>query len=78
MSDDVRIADDFKSGISQVVVEIYGSDTVKNRRRVYRQLELPSEKRIKGIFKTGEREVSCIPSIVRADLHRRAIPPSHE
>jgi hypothetical protein len=72
MSDGNRIADDFRRGITAVTIELYGEDRPENRRKVYREFEKRPEYRLKGIFKTGEREVCCVPSIVRADLLRRA------
>ena len=72
------ISDDFKAGISLVTIEIFRVDNPRNRRRVYRQLELPEDQRIRGIFKISERDVACVPSVVRADLLRRAgvVPPA--
>lgn len=72
MPDYGRIADDFKTGISATTIEIFGEDTLENRRKVYRQLsEVDPAERLKGIFKVGGK-VCCVPSIVRADLRRRA------
>lgn len=67
-----RVSDDYEEGISPVTIELYGKDTPPNRRRVYRQFELPEDQRIKGLFKVSPRRVACVPSIVRADLARRA------
>ena len=73
MPDGASIADDFRDGISATTIEVYGADTPKNRRKIYRQLnEVAPEKRIKGIIKVGDK-VCCIPSIVRDDLRRRAL-----
>ena len=72
MANGSTIADDFRTGISAVTIEIYGADTEQNRRKVYRQLsEVPPGQRLRGIFTVG-RKVCCVPSIVRADLRRRA------
>ena len=72
MSEARRVADDFRDGIGPVTLEIYGEDTPENRRKVYRQFELPEGQRLKGIFKISERRVACVPSLVRADLVRRS------
>ena len=67
-----RIADDFVDGIAATTLEIFGADTRVNRRKVYRQLsEVAPELRLRGIIKVAGR-VCCIPSMVRADLARRA------
>jgi hypothetical protein len=71
MSED-RIAADFRDGIGPLTEEIFGEDNPQNRRKVYRQFELPPAQRLKGIFKLSERRVACVPSIVGADLARRA------
>ena len=73
MSEEASIAADYRRGIAAVTVELYCSDTKQNRRRVYREFEKSERYRLRGVFKTGEREVSCIPSIVKADLVRRAL-----
>ena len=73
MSEEDRIADDYRRGIAAVTIELFGSDTKVNRRKVYREFEKKPEYRLRGVFKTGEREVSCVRSIVKADLLRRAL-----
>jgi hypothetical protein len=72
MSESSRIADDLRVGIGAVTIELFGENTKQNQRKVYRQFELPEDQRLKGIFKISERRVACVPSIVRADLARRA------
>ena len=72
MPNEIRVADDLKTGIHDVVVEIHGKDNPRNRCQIYRQFELPEDQRLKGLLKLSERTVAWIPSIVRADLLRRA------
>jgi hypothetical protein len=67
-----RVADDFEDGIGPVTIELFKVDNRQNRRKVYRQFEMPEDQRIKGLFKISPRRVACVPSVVRADLARRA------
>jgi hypothetical protein len=67
------IADDFRDNIAAVTIELYGADTRGNRRKIYRQLhEVPPDQRLRGIFKVGGK-ICCVPSVIRADLTRRAV-----
>jgi hypothetical protein len=71
-ADPSSIGDDLVDGIHEVTKHIFKRDTPQNRRKVHYQFRLPPEERIKGLFKLQERRVACIPSIVRADMLRRA------
>jgi hypothetical protein len=72
MPGSTRIADDYREGIGPVTIELYNDDTPTNRNKIYAQFRKPEDQRIKGLFKVSERRVACVPSIVRADLERRA------
>jgi hypothetical protein len=62
------IADDLRIGLGPVTVELLGEDTPENQRKVHYLYE----RGLKGLFKVGDRTIACIPSVVRAELARRA------
>jgi hypothetical protein len=65
------IADDYVPDIGKLAEVVLGADTEKNRRHLRREMEKPPGKRLRGLFKHGGR-IRGIPSMIRADLLRRA------
>jgi hypothetical protein len=64
----MTIADDLMVGDGPVTKEVLKEDTPANRRKIkyLRETGFP------GIFMLSPRTVACVPSIVKAELARRA------
>jgi len=63
-----RISEDLVTGPGPVAVELFGTDTKPNRRRVYHLLETG----FPGLLKLSDRQIGCMRSVVRGELLRRS------
>src|SRR5215472_5941114 len=66
------IADDFSTDIREIVIELFRTDSKRNRRKVYYLIsEAPADQRMPGLFKLGGR-VCLVRSVFRQGLIDRA------